>query len=109
MKRQLEGKYMEVMYLEGDKKKPWRSSISERQGFPNSNKKCKIILDWVWFQSLMLLGYGSWSVGEEKLSAVLMFSEYQTTLEMQNLAINKYLSTVLKLKDIWLVLEIICL
>ena len=36
---------MEVMYLEGDKKKPWRSSISERQGFPNSNKKCKIILD----------------------------------------------------------------
>lgn len=60
---------MEVMYLKGDNKKPWRSSISGRQGFPNSHKKCNTILDWVWFQSLMLLGYGSRSVGEEKLSA----------------------------------------
>ena len=62
---------MEVMCLEGDSKKPWGSSISERQGFPNSHKKCNTILDWMWFQSLMLLGYGSWSVEEEKLSSCI--------------------------------------
>lgn len=44
----------------------------------------------------MLLGMAHEAAEEEKLSLVLMFCEYQTTLEMQNWAIRKYLSMYLE-------------
>lgn len=36
---------MEVMHLEDGNKGSWVSSISESHDFPNSHKKCNMILD----------------------------------------------------------------